>query len=128
MQWSEEYIGLLKQLWSDGKSAAEIAAELTLLSGSEISRNAVIGKAHRLQLSGRPSPIIKKVRRGVGMTGLNERMCKWPVGDPRTPEFHFCGVSVQLGTSYCDAHRQVAYQRRDREKPILRGKGGAPAF
>ena len=49
MDWTEEKIDLLKSLWTQGKSASEIAAIL----GEEVSRNAIIGKAHRLGLAGR---------------------------------------------------------------------------
>ena len=111
MSWTEERVAQLRQLWGNGKSASEIAE---ILGG--VSRNAVIGKAHRLELSGRPSPIkrrdgedeeegvatttvaaeappaVEKVpakpvpeRKSGGATILNltERMCKWPIGDPR---------------------------------------------
>lgn len=53
MNWTEDRIATLKRLWADGKTATEIAAEL-----GGTSRNAVIGKAHRLGLEARPSPII----------------------------------------------------------------------
>jgi GcrA cell cycle regulator len=55
MSWTEERVAQLRQLWGSGKSASEIAE---ILGG--VSRNAVIGKAHRLELSGRPSPIKRK--------------------------------------------------------------------
>ncbi|HEY8189050.1 MAG TPA: GcrA family cell cycle regulator, partial [Micavibrio sp.] len=99
MSWTDERIALLKKLWGEGKSAAEIAKAL----GGGLTRNAVIGKAHRLKLSNRISPIqqnnkkpqpaaarivedkksipqkIIKVRTsGVAMVNLKERMCRWP--------------------------------------------------
>lgn len=52
MSWTDDRVALLKKLWSEGKTAAEIAKEL-----GDVSRNAVIGKAHRLKLSSRVSPI-----------------------------------------------------------------------
>ena len=106
MIWTDEQIELLKTMWAQGKPASEIG----LMLGGDVSRNAVIGKAHRLGLSGRPSPIKKKL--GKGPTGLilTERMCKWPFGDPRKSDFHFCGRRVELSVSYCDEHRAVAYQ------------------
>ncbi len=55
MSWTDERVEVLTEMWTDGKSAAEIAKEL-----GGITRNAVIGKAHRLGLSGRASPIKKK--------------------------------------------------------------------
>ena len=53
MIWTDEKIALLGTLWGEGRPASEIA----LILGDDLSRNAVIGKAHRLGLSGRPSPI-----------------------------------------------------------------------
>ena len=50
MSWSDDRVALLKRLWGEGKTAAEIAKEL----GEGVTRNAVIGKAHRLKLSSRP--------------------------------------------------------------------------
>ncbi len=52
MSWTDDRVTLLKKLWSDGKTAAEIAKEL-----GGVTRNAVIGKAHRLKLASRLSPI-----------------------------------------------------------------------
>ncbi len=57
MSWTDERVNLLKELWGEGKTAAEIAK---LLGG--VTRNAVIGKAHRLKLSGRVSPIQQNTR------------------------------------------------------------------
>lgn len=52
MSWTEDRVAILKKLWGEGKTAAEIAKEL-----GGVTRNAVIGKAHRLKLSNRASPI-----------------------------------------------------------------------
>ena len=52
MEWTEQRIEMLRKLWGQGQTASQIA---TLLGG--VTRNAVIGKAHRLGLTGRPSPI-----------------------------------------------------------------------
>jgi GcrA cell cycle regulator len=142
MSWTEERVGLLRQLWGSGKSASEIA---DLLGG--ISRNAVIGKAHRLDLSGRPSPIRRKDESegkaapaaeaapppkpepeappaGASILSLTERMCKWPIGDPRDKGFHFCGKGTHANFPYCAEHAAIAYQppgkRRDEERSIMR--------
>ena len=53
MAWTDERIALLKQYWEEGRSASQIAEVL----GEGLSRNAVIGKAHRLGLASRPSPL-----------------------------------------------------------------------
>jgi len=208
MSWTEERIERLKKMWHDGATASQIADEL-----GGVSRNAVIGKAHRLGLEQRPSPVkpgeekeVRKpapaapaaaapapkpakaeapragapapaataspaapnaqaphrpeiqyrsigpggfVRQGPGdqqapippapprrlvpakpspevadktsLLELNDRICKWPIGHPGEPDFHFCGEAANPGFPYCVAHCGVAYQaqlpRRDRRPP-----------
>jgi GcrA cell cycle regulator len=203
MSWTEERIDRLKKMWHDGATASQIADEL-----GGVSRNAVIGKAHRLGLEQRPSPVkageekeTRKaaaapasrpapraeapkpaaptvaamtphtpaphqprsapemqyrsigpggfVRQGpgdqqapippapprrlvpakpspevadkTGLLDLNDRICKWPMGHPGEPDFHFCGQPANPGFPYCVAHCGVAYQaqlpRRDRRPP-----------
>ena len=113
MSWTEERVAVLSQLWGSGKSASEIAEIL-----GDTTRNAVIGKAHRLGLSGRPSPIKRRepptapVAEAPGATilSLTERMCRWPIGDPRSAGFRFCGRAVVPGQTYCAEHAALAYQ------------------
>jgi GcrA cell cycle regulator len=171
MSWTDERVELLKQLWGEGKTAAEIAKVL----GSDISRNAVIGKAHRLKLSNRASPIqapaaprkpravkeapppvkvlesvatfsdveanvspdalpeMPDVRRkpdiaprrveiqdnnpgGFRLIDLKDRMCRWPIGDPRDATFRFCGCTIVSGLPYCSEHAKVAYQSATRSR------------
>src|SRR6476620_8311144 len=207
MSWTEERIERLKKMWHDGATASQIADEL-----GGVSRNAVIGKAHRLGLEQRPSPVkpgeekeVKKaapaaapksaapraeapraapaapvadtpqatttaptpqrpsgseiqyrsigpggfVRQGPGdqqapiptapprrlvpakpspevadktsLLDLNDRICKWPMGHPGEPDFHFCGDPANPGFPYCVNHCGVAYQaqlpRRARRPP-----------
>lgn len=174
MSWTDERIALLKKMWKDGKSAAEIAKTL----GKGVTRNAVIGKAHRMGLSGRPSPIkkpaapkkepaakkerataapaapavpagrgkkaappppaatakasaqlnkeveeLKSIQKeivplggGVALIDLTERMCKWPIGDPRDADFTFCGRGIRPGTPYCPDHAAMAYQTSSRSR------------
>ena len=83
MEWTEARVDQLKRLWDEGLSASQIASRL-----GDVTRNAVIGKAHRLGLSSRPSPI-KRVNHPI--TAPHERMCQWPIGNPRDPSFRFCG-------------------------------------
>ena len=65
------------------------------------------------------SEIEKKAKR-LTLMELTERTCKWPVGDPATEDFWFCGLPVQAGKPYCEAHVGVAFQpmssRRDRKR------------
>ncbi|MDP2207089.1 MAG: GcrA family cell cycle regulator [Alphaproteobacteria bacterium] len=173
MSWTDERIALLKKMWKEGKSAAEIAKMLA----KGVTRNAVIGKAHRMGLSGRPSPIkkpatakkepaakkeraapaapaappargkkaasvtppaanaktsaqlnkeveeLKTIQKdivppggGVALIDLTERMCKWPIGDPREPDFTFCGRGIRVGTPYCPDHAAMAYQTSSRSR------------
>jgi GcrA cell cycle regulator len=113
MSWTEDKVALLRQLWGSGKSASEIAELL-----GDVSRNAVIGKAHRLGLSGRPSPIKKRKRvdvkdakpGGATILNLTDRMCRWPIGDPKQPGFRFCGKPSAANLPYCAEHAAIAYQ------------------
>ena len=220
MSWTDERIDRLKELWSQGVTASQIADEL-----GGVSRNAVIGKAHRLGLQSRPSPVKPNepeapapaaakpkpaakaaapapepapepkakaakerqaqpqaepaaaasatpspppspqvrsigpggfVRQGpsdqqapippapprrlvpakpspeiadkTSLLDLNEKICKWPIGHPGEPDFHFCGRQANPGFPYCVDHCGVAYQaqlpRRDRKPPPPRPGGG----
>ncbi len=133
MSWTDERVALLKQLWGEGKTAAEIAKAL----GEGVTRNAVIGKAHRLKLSNRVSPIQqndnvkpaepekkakpvvpKVVEGGVKLADLKERMCRWPTGDPKDADFHFCGCPSVPGIPYCAEHAKAAYQAPGRSRTL----------
>jgi GcrA cell cycle regulator len=180
MGWTEERVELLKKLWMEGFSASQIASEL----GDGVTRNAVIGKVHRLKLSGRAKPASAtprvrttprtapprrvsspsagvratlsasagKPRLGaapmIGATALKisedvevealhvpqaaelfipvdqrltllqltEHTCKWPIGDPLTPDFYFCGQHSDEGKPYCEFHSRRAYHQIDKKK------------
>jgi len=66
----------------------------------------------------KPSP---EVADKTSLLELNDRICKWPMGHPGEPDFHFCGEAANPGFPYCVAHCGVAYQaqlpRRDRRPP-----------
>ena len=206
MSWTDERVETLKKMWTEGQSASQIAKEL-----GGVTRNAVIGKVHRLGLSNRadevediapkvepkaepkveavrvevpkaepartetaktdtsedvtyetakpaarvettiaPIPMrkaiipagqplppqpsaneispealasvreVEKRAMRLSLMDLTERTCKWPIGDPATPEFWFCGLPSQPGKPYCEAHVGVAFQpmsaRRDRRR------------
>ncbi|MGR3749048.1 GcrA family cell cycle regulator [Paracoccus sp. (in: a-proteobacteria)] len=205
MSWTDERVDTLKRMWGEGQSASAIAKEL-----GGVTRNAVIGKVHRLGLSNRsdeaeaapaaatpapepepekkverkpapaatatraepladpgpaiaeaepeepatqaaftPSPRrqivpagqplppqpsaneispealasvreVEKKARKLTLMELTERTCKWPIGDPATDKFWFCGLPSQPGKPYCEAHVGVAFQpmssRRDRRR------------
>jgi GcrA cell cycle regulator len=63
---------------------------------------------------------VEKHAKKIGLMDLTERTCKWPIGDPATEDFWFCGLPVQPGKPYCEAHVGVAFQpmsaRRDRRR------------
>ena len=203
MSWTDERIEQLRSMWEKGLTASQIADEL-----GGVSRNAVIGKAHRLGLKSRPSPVkatekaarpVKAaapkpaapaaaprpaapaaprpvaaapkpepkppvqaeqggveaapkpdaprivsigpggfIRQGPGdqqapippapprrlvpakpspeiadktsLLDLNDRICRWPMGHPGEPDFHFCGEAVNPGFPYCVEHCGRAYQ------------------
>jgi GcrA cell cycle regulator len=141
MGWTEERVEQLKALWTEGLSASQIAR---VLGG--VTRNAVIGKVHRLGLAGRAGPARSERPRSVShksvvrmaqpeppvveedpiiledgsfatVLTINDRMCRWPIGDPAENEFHFCGRKPKGGSPYCEAHARKAYQppaKRDR--------------
>ncbi|MES2835101.1 MAG: GcrA family cell cycle regulator [Pseudomonadota bacterium] len=158
--WTEDRVGALKKLWLEGQSASQIAKQL----GGGVTRNAVIGKVHRLGLSGRaapsqparatyrptrprvaapaqpspprrieaaqprpmvaaptpPQPPIPDLPGTATVLTLGAHMCKWPIGDPSSQEFSFCGRRASEGV-YCIEHARVAYQPQVRKG----GKDGA---
>jgi GcrA cell cycle regulator len=173
MTWTPARIDQLKQLWSEGKSASQIAS---IMGGT--TRNAVIGKVHRLGLGGRKTvatarrvkpapapasigaprpaaPSAAQVRKRLTPSGfapaepiepmpepeplelgdgsgatiltLTDRMCKWPIGDPRSPEFHFCGRPVGASSSYCAYHMRMAYLAPNKRDGRDRGERPAMA-
>ncbi len=168
MGWTDERrVRLLKKYWAQGLSASQIASRL-----GGVTRNAVIGKAHRLGLETHTTTVRKPMarRQAKGAPGkkpgrivgrmyqdfamppakrdvepkpeaepdpapieelvipasqrvtvaiLKDHMCRWPVGDPREEDFHFCGAKRKPGLPYCERHARIAYQplqsrRRDR--------------
>ena len=171
MSWSDERVELLKKLWQDGLSASQIAAEL-----GGVTRNAVIGKVHRLGLSGRAKANVAPVQRQrkaaarpavktmvfhhsrggaalapvmvaspveeeqleaqpanqtvvipmtkrVSIMELREGVCRWPLGDPMSADFAFCGNDCSIAATYCTHHASIAFQpsidrRRDRQPRV----------
>ena len=126
MSWTDERVEQLKTLWTEGLSASQIARAL-----GGVTRNAVIGKVHRLGLAGRATPartdrprlpsaprvslrnhhapeppVVEEdpltLNDGSHATVLtiNDRMCRWPIGDPSENEFHFCGHKPKAGSPY----------------------------
>ena len=109
MEWTDERVEMLKDMWGKGHSARDIAEKL-----GGVTRNAVIGKAHRLGLSSRPSVTKKKesmpLKKDAGAE-RTDKLCQWPIGDPGTPGFKFCYADAVSGRPYCEEHCNVAYRR-----------------
>ncbi|ABC22456.1 GcrA family cell cycle regulator [Rhodospirillum rubrum] len=114
MVWNDEKIDRLKKLWADGLTTGEIGKEIG------VSKNAVVGKAHRLGLKGRPSPIKRTQKEAKpepkirSVVDLSAHTCRWPIGDPREPGFHFCGKPTTPGKPYCAEHASIAYVSSNR--------------
>jgi GcrA cell cycle regulator len=147
MGWTDERVELLKKLWLDGLSASQIAKQL-----GGVTRNAVIGKVHRLGLSGRaapsqparpvfkaprpprpvPAPAPRRIEAhapqaptpvfyveepgSATVLTLGAHMCKWPIGDPSTDDFTFCGRRSGQDGPYCNEHARIAYQPQQARK------------
>ena len=147
MSWTDERVEQLKKLWLEGLSASQIAKQL-----GGVTRNAVIGKVHRLGLSGRATPsqpqrpvfrapraprpvmvgqaqrrsephaapaqppvYVREEPGSATVLTLGAHMCKWPIGDPASDEFTFCGRRSHEEGPYCTEHARVAYQPPQRK-------------
>ena len=120
MTWTPERVAELERLWATGATTAEIGRMLN------ITKNAVVGKSHRLGLPGRPSPIKRGFAKApppppptpaptANVIEYHGPPCQWPIGDPGTEDFHFCGAPAIHERPYCDEHCKRAYVRSDRQ-------------
>ncbi|MBM3485419.1 MAG: global cell cycle regulator GcrA-like protein [Alphaproteobacteria bacterium] len=120
MVWTAERIDALTRLWADGYSARQIADKL-----GGVTRNAVIGKAHRLNLQRGavkspppPEPVIVVPVRieppPIDAPEMRSWMCRSPTDDPGKYGLHICGKTCQPGRLYCAEHLTAAYVRRKR--------------
>ncbi len=119
--WDEDKLNKLKKLWDEGLPITKIGNEIG------VSRNAIAGKAHRMGLPKRNSPISKSgdPRKNQAVNVENSKQlplkillrevewsrnrCCWPIGDPKLPGFYFCGTSIVPGRPYCEEHSNLAY-------------------
>ena len=104
--WNEDNTARLRELWDEGHPAAEIGRRLG------ITKNAVIGKAWRLDLPPRrvadgPNPVPSLAE----IMPLATDRCHWPLGKPGTASFRFCNQPVLAGKPYCETHCRIAYVR-----------------
>jgi len=102
--WTDDLVLRLRELWAQGLTASQIAAALP-----GFSRNAILGKVHRLKLSSRPPPLQRRRPRRPTLASLSDGMCKWPVGEPGMSDFHFCGQETVANSPYCTEHHRRAY-------------------
>lgn len=120
--WTDERLEKLKILWEEGLSISQIGEALG------VSRNSIAGKAHRMGLPKRPSPIAKTksstvkpvaaepepdrempLRLELRKLEWSRSKCCWPTGDPKFNGFSFCGAPIVPGKPYCLKHCQEAY-------------------
>lgn len=124
-RWDEESKNKLREFWAGGLSTHLIGKEMGL------TKNAIIGAAHRMKLPPRPSPIVRKTKEKpveafeisapvvaakpkkiLHMPGsVVVKVCRFPSGDPRKSNFRFCGNPTREGKPYCAACCEVAYIR-----------------
>ena len=104
-EWIPQRVSALIALWNEGLSTSVIGERLG------VTKNAVVGKVHRLGLPKRGSPIKKKPRPAeiIDLGSLRPGMCSWPEGDPGEPDFRFCGIPAIIGKPYCEKHCIIAY-------------------
>jgi len=119
MIWTLERVDDLARLWSQGLSARQIADKL-----GSITRNAVIGKAHRLNLqrgveepepAPEPPPPMLADPIFAPMPEAKGWMCRWPLDDPGRFGLHICGKTTQPGRPYCAEHLTIAYLMKKRK-------------
>jgi len=116
-EWTPERISALIALWNEGLSTSVIGGRLG------ITKNAVVGKVHRLGLPKRGSPIRQQKAKPteiISLSSLTPGMCCWPEGEPGTDEFHFCGEKSVPDKPYCASHCERAYVKstRDNRKSV----------
>ena len=156
MNWNEEKVAKLKELWGKGNTASQIAE---IIGG--LSRNAIIGKAHRLNLSSKnklknsasgqnykknaeDNVLEKKGRKSKfksliiekdfepespkKLEELDDSLCKWPIGHPEEEAFYFCGRSSLKDFSYCKLHLLYAYQPKGKKEEPTDKDEEAPQY
>lgn len=66
-------------------------------------------------VAAKPLPIKKIVPGNVKLTDLDNHTCRWPLGDPKDENFHFCGKKVKIGQTYCEEHSALAYVKPNKK-------------
>ncbi len=99
--WTPERIEALTRLWEEGITTAEIGRRIG------VTKNAVIGKVHRIGLT--PRVITQKPPPRRNVFDFTGPACMWPIGHPGEDDFHFCGEHPMAGKPYCGHHVEAAY-------------------
>jgi len=130
--WSPEESAQLRLLWDQGLSASQIAQQISRKwEHRRICKSTILNKARRMGLPGRRRSVesyrgnTKRIRKPVPfatiidtnipieqrrtLVQLEPRECKWPIGDPESPEFFFCGGAAHERGPYCSAHHHRAF-------------------
>ena len=156
MSWTDQKVEKLKELWTKGHTASQIAEVL-----GNTTRNAVIGKAHRLNLEARapskksgalssrdnrqvkrnPSPTSRKAKfqsilldknfepeNPKSLENLTDETCKWPIGHPNEEKFYFCGRKSEGDFPYCKLHVLYAFQPKGTKEEVLEKGDEVPEF
>lgn len=130
--WPPEAVARLRELRQAGVAFSECTRALNAEFGATLSRNAVIGKAQRIGLCQpsascrRPIRIIARARPSCdAITVASEPVtvcharpyhCRWPLGDPKSPDFRFCGARRLEPLPYCPSHALIAYRPASKRK------------
>ncbi len=115
-EWTTVRVSTLIAFWKKGLSTSEIGRRL------RVTKNAVVGKAHRLGLDKRRPPIDSKPEEAevIKLDMLGAGMCSWPEGEPGTAAFRFCGRPAVAGKPYCAEHCARAYVKGTRDRKVTR--------
>ena len=155
MSWTNNKVLKLRELWTKGHTASEIAGML-----GETTRNAVIGKAHRLNLEERAPSKAKSEKRQINtsqpklkgsvsrkskfnsilldknfepenpttLENLTDQTCKWPSGHPDEENFYFCGRKPVDAFPYCKLHVLYAFQPKGQKEEVYNKDNKLPPF
>lgn len=136
VDWNDDQVEQLKALWAEGQSCSQIARQIPGASRSavigKVHRLGLAGRAsparERVQRTSTPKakapppvpmprpamppdpPMVLESGAFVTLETVSDRTCRWPIGDPRERDFHFCGNAPRAGSPYCAGHCKDAYQ------------------
>ena len=128
IDWNEKRMAQLAKLWDEGLPITQIGVKMG------VSRSAIAGKIHRMQLPKRteaknekadkatPKPRPKQpeiipllerdnlpLKLALRNITWSRSRCSWPIGNPQSTDFHFCSKDVVVGKPYCNEHCFDAY-------------------